>query len=90
MSEPGRSDDETDAIEHFLEDTLSTFFRERADGLLTKFTLQAEVIDPDGTRAMWTLAAPGMSVWEKMMFPRYHLKYQDILFAETIRRENDE
>jgi hypothetical protein len=90
VSEPGRSEDDLDSIAHLLHDTLSNFFRDNAEGMVIKWTLQAEVIDNDGTSAMWTLATPGMAVWEKMMLPRYHEKYQELLLAEAIRRENDD
>lgn len=45
--------------------------------MVLKWTLQVEVIDKDGTSALWTLSMPGMAMWERQAFTRHALKYYD-------------
>jgi len=74
----GHEDSENDRVAEGLHNTLATFFRESPDrAMLLKWTLQAEVIDHDGTSALWTLSMPGMAIWERQAFTRHALKYYD-------------
>jgi len=84
---PGPPDnDDLEPTAHRVNDILAQFFRDDQGAMLTKWTLQAEVIDPDGTGAMWTLSLPGMAAWERLGFYRYAAVHQEALVAESIRR----
>ena len=72
------SDNEDLRAAHDLNNVLADYFRHSPDkSMIVKWTLQAEVIDHDGQQAMWTIAMPGMAIWEKQSFTRYALRYYD-------------
>lgn len=81
--------DESESIADKLHGVLSEFFRADENAMLIKWTLQAEVIDHDGTSAMWTLCSPGMAIWERQSFTRYALKYYDWLQIKANEGGND-
>ena len=70
----GREDDVANGLTHVI----AAFFKDSPDqAMVLKWTLQVEVIDRDGTSALWTLSMPGMAPWERQAFTRHALKYYD-------------
>lgn len=71
------SDGETEPVAERMANHLGEFFKDYQGAMLIKWTLQAEVIDDDGSRALWTLASPDISVWDEMGMYRYRLSMLD-------------
>lgn len=60
-----------------LHSALAGVLRESEGSMLIKFTLQAEVIDADGTTSLWTVSSSGMSTWDKLgMLDYARMHYQ--------------
>lgn len=55
-------------VQHALAAALATH---GGGALLTRFIAIVETIEPDGTRALWTLPAPGMMQWDSVGLLEY-------------------
>jgi hypothetical protein len=76
----GRENNHDDRIAAELADVLADYFRRSPDqAMVIKWTMQVEVIDNDGTAALWTLGMPNMALWERQAFTRHALRYYDFI-----------
>lgn len=84
MSEEEHANKTADDIHNLI----ATYFREHEGAMITKWMLQVEIIDKDGSESLWTLASPSMSLWDRLGIAEYlKMHYHDI-FIRTRDEES--
>lgn len=59
-------DDDTDPLRDKIHDGLASAVREDETAMVAKWVLVMEVITADGVPALWSMASPGMSMWDQI------------------------